>query len=254
MTTFVLVPGAWLGGWAWDAVAARLRADGHEAIPVTLTGLAERAGAGGPGTDLDTHIADIVDVLDENDLRDAVLVAHSYAGVPVTGAADRRPHRVARLVFVDSGPAPDGLAQADFNPPEVREATDRTVADVGDGWRMPPIAFDPMQDPINLAGLDEAALATMRSRATDHPYASTTQPISLTGAVDAIPRTLIACTMPPELVSQMVAAGNPFFAGLKDAQVIPLPTGHWPMFSRPDDLAATLERAAAEPAGGPAEA
>jgi pimeloyl-ACP methyl ester carboxylesterase len=77
MTTFVMVPGAWLGGWAWEAVAERLRADGHTAIPVTLTGLAERAAEGGPDTDLDTHIADIVAVLDREDLRDVVLVAHS---------------------------------------------------------------------------------------------------------------------------------------------------------------------------------
>jgi len=245
MTTFVMVPGAWLGGWAWEAVAERLRADGHTAIPVTLTGLAERAAEGGPDTDLDTHIADIVAVLDREDLRDVVLVAHSYAGVPVTGAADRRPDRVARMVFVDSGPVPDGVAQADFNPPEVRDATEAAVAAEGDGIWMAPIAFDPVADPVNLAGLDEAALVMMRTRATPHPYRSTTQPISLSGAVDAIPRTLIACTMPPDLVSQMVAAGNPFFTGLRDAPVIPLPTGHWPMFSRPDDLAATLQRAAA---------
>src|SRR6185369_3072292 len=159
--------------------------------PVTLTGLAERAAEGGPDTDLDTHIADIVAVLDREDLRDVVLVAHSYAGVPVTGAADRRPDRVARLVFVDSGPAPDGVAQADFNPPEVRDATEAAVAAEGDGIWMAPIAFDPVADPVNLAGLDEAALVMMRTRATPHPYRSTTQPISLSGAVDAIPRTLI---------------------------------------------------------------
>jgi pimeloyl-ACP methyl ester carboxylesterase len=154
MTTFVLVPGAWLGGLAWDGVATRLRGDGHDVYPVTLSGLGERAAAGSPDTDLDTHIDDIVSVIDDNNLRDVVLVGHSYGGVPVTGAADRRADRVREMVFVDSGPAPNGVAQADFSPAEAREATDRLVAEQGNGWLMPPIAFDPAEDPVNLAGLD----------------------------------------------------------------------------------------------------
>jgi pimeloyl-ACP methyl ester carboxylesterase len=240
MTTYVLVPGAWLGGEAWRAVAEQLRDRGHDVYPVTLTGLGDRADEGSPQTDLDTHIGDIVSILDGDDLREVVLVGHSYGGVPVTGAADRRPDRVAHLVFVDSGPAPDGVAQADFSPPEAREATDRMVAEHGDGWRMAPIAFDPDEDPINLAGLDERALAELRRQASPHPYGSTTQPISLTGAVDRIPRTLVACTMPAEAVQQMIDDGNPFFAGLKDARVISLPTGHWPMFSAPHALTDAL--------------
>lgn len=241
MTTFVLVPGAWLGGLAWDGVATRLRGDGHEVYPVTLSGLGERAAAGSPDTDLDTHIDDIVSVIDDNDLRDVVLVGHSYGGVPVTGAADRRPDRVRVMVFVDSGPAPDGVAQADFSPAEAREATDRLVAEEGNGWLMPPIAFDPDEDPVNLAGLDADALSSLRRQARPHPYRTTTQPISLSGTVNQIPRTLIACTMSPEAVKAMVDSGNPFFIGLRDARVISLPTGHWPMFSTPGALTHALE-------------
>jgi pimeloyl-ACP methyl ester carboxylesterase len=240
MTTFVLVPGAWLGSWAWDGVADRLRAAGHTAYPITLTGLAERAGEGGTGVDLDTHIADVTDLLDAEDLRDVVLAGHSYAGIVVTGVADRRPDRVARVVYVDSGPAPDGVSSSEFAPPEDRAETARQVAEHGEGRRLAPRAFDAADDPVNLAGLDEAALATLRSRATDHPYGSMTQPLRLTGDGDRVPRTAICCTFPLDAVRAMIESGNPFFGGLRDATLVALPTGHWPMFSEPDALTAAL--------------
>lgn len=246
MTTFVLVPGAWLGAWAWADVTERLVTAGHDVYPMTLTGLAERSGDADRTTDLDSHIDDIVALLDDRDLHDVVLVAHSYAGAPVTGAADRRPDRLAAVVYVDSGPVPDGVAQADFNPPEARAAADETVAKLGDGWLMPPIAFDSAQDPVTLAGLDEIALTELRTRATPQPYATMTQKQHLTGAGEAIPRTLIACTMPLDVVRGLIDAGNPFFAGLagKDgvagATLLALPTGHWPMFSGADALAEML--------------
>ena len=240
MTTFVLVPGAWLGAWAWQDVTDRLVKAGHEVHPMTLTGLAERAADGDRSTNLDTHIDDITRFMDEHDLSDVVLVAHSYSGMPVTGAADRRPDRVAAVVYADSGPAPDGVAQLDFRPPDARAATERLVAERGDGWLLPPIAFDPAEDPVNLAGLDPTALARLRSGATPHPFATMTQPIRLTGAGDSIPRTMIACTMPPDAVRGLIDAGNPFFAGLADATLLALPTGHWPMFSEADALAEML--------------
>lgn len=240
MTTFILVPGAWLGAWAWDDVAARLRAAGHIALPLSLTGLAERAYAGGPDVDLDTHIADVTSVIDDGDLRDVALVGHSYAGIVVTGAADRRPDRVARVIYVDSGPAPDGVSSSEFGPPEAREETARLVANEGDGWRLAPRPFDPAADPVNLAGLDDEMLAALRSRATDHPYATMTQPLSVTGAGERVPRTAICCTFPLDAVRSMIDSGNPFFAGLRDATLVSLPTGHWPMFSEPAALTRCL--------------
>jgi pimeloyl-ACP methyl ester carboxylesterase len=244
MTTFVLVPGAWLGGWAWDDVAARLRAAGHETVAVTLTGLAERADEAGPEVDLDTHIADVTSLLDERDLRDVVLVGHSYGGIVVTGVADRRPERVARAVFIDSSPVPAGLSLADFGTPADKAANAATVAAEGDGWRFAPRDWDPVADPHTLAGLDETALATLRERSTDHPYASMTQPITLTGAGAKVPVTAVCCTFPLEAVHQMIAAGNPFFATLTDATLVALPTGHWPMFSRPEQLTTILVESA----------
>src|SRR5690242_18592108 len=102
MATFVLVPGHWLGAWAWEEVASGLREEGHEALPVTLTGLAERAGELTPEVGLEAHIADVVDAVESAGPGPVVLVAHSGANMAVTGAADRIPDRVSRVVYVDS--------------------------------------------------------------------------------------------------------------------------------------------------------
>ncbi len=118
----VLVPGACLGGWAWREVAGQLRALGHDVHPVTLTGLGDRAHLADPSVDLDTHIADVLGVLDYEDLGDAILVGHSYAGVVVAGAADRRSERLNAVVYLDCGPLPDGIAISDVQAPEQRES------------------------------------------------------------------------------------------------------------------------------------
>ena len=138
MATYVLVPGFWLGAWAWRAVADDLRARGHDVYPLSLTGLGERAHLARPEIDLDTHVTDVVNLLRYEDLRDAVLVGHSYAGLVVTAAADREHDRVSQLVYVDTGPLPDGVAQVEFSPPEEQERTAAAVAEHGDGWRLPP--------------------------------------------------------------------------------------------------------------------
>jgi pimeloyl-ACP methyl ester carboxylesterase len=97
----VLVAGACLGGWAWREVTVRLRALNHDVYPVTLTGLGERVHLANPDVDLETHIADVVNVLDYEDLTDVVLVGHSYAGIVITGVADRRPDRIGAVVYAD---------------------------------------------------------------------------------------------------------------------------------------------------------
>ena len=94
MTTFVLVPGMWLGAWAWRDVTARLRAAGHDVYPLTLTGLADRRHLGGPQVDLDTHTTDITALIEAEELTDVVLAGHSYGGSPVTVAVDRIPDRI----------------------------------------------------------------------------------------------------------------------------------------------------------------
>ncbi|MGK5443344.1 alpha/beta fold hydrolase [Micromonospora sp. URMC 105] len=237
MATFVLVPGFWLGGWAWREVTADLRGRGHDVYPVTLTGVAERAHLAGPEVGLETHTADLTGLIEAEELRDVVLVGHSGGGMPVLQAADRMPDRIARVVYVDSGPLPDGVSQFDTNPPEEQE---RLRALIGDGHLLPPPAWEPAEDPQNLAGLDDDALALLRRRSTGHPLGAATDPVRRTGG-RAVPAALVACTFPVEVVAAMIAEGHPFFAGLTGAELHGLPTGHWPMLSEPKALADLLD-------------
>lgn len=218
MTNFILVPGMWLGGWAWDAVAAPLRAAGHDVTAVDLDLSA--------GATLDTHLEQVTSAA--GDAADVVLVGHSYGGLPVRGAADRI--KVSRVIYVDSGPLPDGVAQADVSAPASP-----------DGVFIPPPSFDPADDPVQFAGLD-GMTATLRARAVPHPLASATAPLRLTSP-DQPPTDLVCTTFAAAVVHQMIDSGHPFFAGLdrRDYRVHELPTGHWAMFSRPADLAALLD-------------
>lgn len=246
MARFVLVPGAWLGAWAWAAgrvgpgggsgrvgpsgggsVAARLRAGGHEVHPVTLTGLAERADEAGPGVDLDTHTEDLIRQIAGPDLREVVLVAHSYGGFPATAAAQRLPERIAQVIYVDSGPIPDGVSQQSMG--EQQPAGGDVV---------PPPAWDPATEP-NLDGLDAATLSLLRERSTPQPAGTMRQPIHRTGPL-RMPLALVSCIFPVAQVREMIDAGHPFFAELAGAPLRELPTGHWPMFSEPDRLADLL--------------
>jgi pimeloyl-ACP methyl ester carboxylesterase len=231
MTTYVLVPGLWLGGWAWHDVTAALRGGGHEVFPLTLTGVADRSHLLGPGVDLDTHTEDIVRLVETEDLRDVVLVGHSYGGMPVSAAALRLRERIARVVYVDSGPLPEGTSQQSMS-----------GEPAGPGDAVPPRDWDAGADPVLLAGLDEAALTLLRTRSTPHPRASVEQPLGARATSRDLPTTLVACTFPEDQIKEMVAAGHPFFAGLTEAEVVVLPTGHWPMLSEPVALARILEQ------------
>ncbi|WP_433212059.1 alpha/beta fold hydrolase [Microtetraspora malaysiensis] len=237
MTTYVLVPGLWLGAWAWQGVASHLREDGHAAYPVTLTGLADRSHLAAPELTLDTHIDDIVNLITYEDLRDVVLVGHSLGGAAVTGAADRVPDRIARVVYLESGPVPDGVAPIDMAGREFAEAR------VRDGWRYPLPAWEDLEaSGASLAGLGPAERELMRSRATDQPLGTITAPIRLTGAFDRLPKTLISSSFPLAQVKALIADGHPLFAPLAgpEWELRELPTGHWPMLSRPADTAALL--------------
>ncbi|GIF71474.1 hypothetical protein Asi02nite_09920 [Asanoa siamensis] len=206
----------------WDAVAERLRAAGDRAIGVTLAGVGDRADEG--DADLEQHVADIIAAA--RGQENVVLVGHSYAGLPVTAAAARVP--VRRVIYVDSGPLPDGTRQLDMGPPP--EST----------GPVPPRDWDPVADPDLLRGLDAEALALLEKRATTHPYASVAQPLRRGGSLNP-PAGLIACTFSLEQITAMRAAGHPFFASVgDDVRISELPTGHWPMLSEPAKLADLL--------------
>jgi pimeloyl-ACP methyl ester carboxylesterase len=244
----VLVPGALLGGWAWRDVAAALRRRGHDVYPVTLTGLGERAHLATPEVDLETHIADVVGVLDSEDLHDAVLVGHSYSGVVVTGAADRRPQRLHAVVYFDCSPLPDSMSIADIQPPSMRERQERDVQTRGDGWRWPVPDRDTLVAGTfgSTSGMTDEQIDLVLERATPQPYKTFTQALRLTHIEPpGVKRAAIFCTaggVSVALLQQLLEQGDPraaMFAG-PGWQLYELPTGHWAMFSEPAESAELL--------------
>jgi pimeloyl-ACP methyl ester carboxylesterase len=240
MTTYVLIPGFWLGAWAWQPVTGELRAHGHEVHPLSLTGMAEREHLARPDTDLEVHITDVLNLLRYEDLHDVVLVGHSYAGAVVTTAvADRAPRRVAKLVFVDTGPLPDGTCQADFTSPEDRARNEELVASAGDGWRLPPPPWPALAAAV--PDLDPAVLTALTERSVPQPWRTATTPVRLTGEWEKLPRLGILCGFTEDQARGM-AASAPLFRHMDGDQwrYEELPTWHWPMFTRPTELAQLL--------------
>lgn len=179
MTTFVLVHGAWHGGWCWVRVADRLRAAGHSVFTPTLTGLADRSHLMSPTLSLMTHIKDVTGLLNWEELSDVVLVGHSYGGVVITGAADREAERVKSLIYLDALVPGHGQCAMDLRRPEQVEATLAAARTKGAGWRIPPTTAATFKvNPADQAWVD--------SKCTDLPLACFTEPLFLSGAVDAI--------------------------------------------------------------------
>jgi pimeloyl-ACP methyl ester carboxylesterase len=153
MSTFVLVHGAWHGGWCWARVAPRLRDAGHDVFTPTMTGFGERSHLLSPEVGLELNITDIANVLEWEDLDNVILVAASYAGMVTTCVADRMPERIAALVYQNAFIAADGIAQNDLLPDWRREMIEKELADSEDAWRMPP----PAPELIGVTDPDDAA-------------------------------------------------------------------------------------------------
>jgi pimeloyl-ACP methyl ester carboxylesterase len=260
MTQFVLVPGAWLGGWAWRDVAQRLRRAGHDAYPVTLTGLGDRVHLARPEVDLETHITDVTNLVAFEDLADVVLVGHSYAGLVVEGAADRIPDRVAQVVYLDTGPMPDGWSMLDFSPPDERAALERSVEEAGDGWLLPFPGVDHLGAPSAVADLDATARDLLTRRAVPQPFGTYRQPIRLTrefaGEYGRVAIVAGGFGLPADQLRAMIASGEGPFGAMTglDWRFIDLDTGHWPMLTAPDKLATVLVEVAAAASAAPAAA
>jgi pimeloyl-ACP methyl ester carboxylesterase len=235
---YVLVPGFWVGAWVWRSVTDALRARGHEVYPITLTGLAEREHLAGPDVDLETHITDVMNLLRYEDLRDVVLVGHSYGGLVVTGAADRMPDRVRQLVYVDAGPLPDGALHADFGGPEERARQEALIA-AGDGWRLPPPPWAELAS--NVEGIDGQTVERLTERSVPQPWKTAITPVRLTGAWEKIPRLGVLSSFTTAQVEAMAGTAPLFRHMAGDGwRFAELPTWHWPMLSRPDDLTEIL--------------
>jgi len=143
MAVLVVAHGAWSAGWAWKKMRPLLRAAGHELWTPTNTGLGERGHLAGPTVDLDTHIADVIGVLEMEDLREVVLIGHSYGGMVATGVADRAQARIAQVIYLDAFVPRHGQSLFDLQSIEVRERMRELARTDGDGWRVPPNPMPP---------------------------------------------------------------------------------------------------------------
>jgi len=240
MATYVLVHGGGHGGWCYQRVARMLQSAGHAVHAPTLTGLGERSHLVGPEVDLDLHIRDITAVLHFEDLREVILVGHSYGGMVITGAADRAADRVGRLVYLDAANPAGGQSLVDVAGPNITAI--RPLGRVVDGVEL--VLLPGVPDATTLYGVtDPADLAWMAERLTAHPWKCFEQPLRLTNeaALWAIPQYHIVCTATlatrdPELIGKARAAGR-----LWD-----IDTGHDLMITEPRAVAdALLEIAAA---------
>lgn len=187
MSTFVLIHGAWHGGWCWDRVTPVLRAAGHDVHTPTLTGLSERAHLLSPQVGLDTHAEDVVRLLDVLDLREVVLVGHSYAGQVVTAVADRRPERIARRVHLDAFVGTNGEAARDLLPETVAHHWAEAAAGPGLGWLVP------VRSLAVLGVTEQADTDWLTPRLTPHPWKTYTDPLRLTGAAEDVPGAFVEC-------------------------------------------------------------
>jgi pimeloyl-ACP methyl ester carboxylesterase len=234
MTTFVLVHGAWHGGWCWDRVVPLLRAQGHEVHAPTLTGLSERAHLVSPTVGLETHVEDIVRLVDVLDLRDVILVGHSYAGQIVTAVADRRADVIAKRVYLDAFVGEDGETAVSLQPETVAHHWSESAAGPGFGWLVPVRKLEV------LGVTEQADVDWLSPRLTPHPWKTYTDPLRLTGAVNTVAAAFIECVDWMRVFeSQAVRARE------KGWTVLELPTGHEAMVTAPEQLANMLLELAA---------
>jgi pimeloyl-ACP methyl ester carboxylesterase len=224
MATFVLVHGSMHGGWCWKRVVPLLRAAGHEVVTPTLTGLGERVHLAHPGIDLDTHIQDVLGILEYEDLDRVVLVGHSYGAMVITGVADRVPERIAHLVYLDGPIAGEGQALLDFYPPDEQAARRTRVDAEGEGWQLPPV------DPTAFGITAAADAAWVRARLVPQPFGTLTQPFRLANPTGfAGPKTFIACAVWRDAMIERVRGED----GWRYRE---LATGHDAMITAPREL------------------
>jgi pimeloyl-ACP methyl ester carboxylesterase len=229
----VLVPGFWLGAWAWDEVAAALRADGHDVTALTLPGL-ESADADRSSITLTDHVDAICDAVTAAG-RPVVLAVHSGAGAPGYAVTDRIPERIAAMVYVDTGPA-KGALDPDF-----------------EGVESPLPSPEDLAANENLDGLTEEHLETFSRRAVPQPGAALREAAELTNDARLdVPSTVVCTGFTSEQYKDALKEGYAFLAGLaelRDVTYVDLPTSHWPMWSRPQELAAIIGDAAKRSSG-----
>jgi pimeloyl-ACP methyl ester carboxylesterase len=228
MTDYVLIHGAWHGGWCWRRLGRLMTAAGHRVFTPTLTGLGERMHLLSRDVGLDTHIADVANLLIWEELRDVVLVGHSYGGIVVRHVADRLPDRVRALVYLDAFVPEDGKSVVDHLPDAGKRYREQALAQ-GDGWKVPP-------PPASVFAVNAADAAWVDRQCTLHPLSSFEAPARLSGACDGVAS-----------IGYILACGwDGPFRRFYDLAVKrrwwreELPCGHDVMLDMPDELAALL--------------
>lgn len=230
--TFVLVHGAWHGGWCWGKVAVLLRARGHLVLTPTQTGLGERSHLLSKSITLETFIEDIANVVKWEDLADVVLVGHSFGGSAISGVADRMRDRVRQLVYLDALMLENGRSPFSVLPKEIVDARIKAAQDSSGGLSLP----------VPKAGafgvVDPQQAAWVEAKLTPHPLGTYTSPLTLANKVgNGLPASYIVCTDP---VYGPLQASRDWVkaAGWKMAEI---KTGHDAMVTAPDRLADMLE-------------
>lgn len=229
---FVLVHGAWHGGWSWQKVSADLRENGAIVYTPTLSGLGEHKNTLNRNIDLNTHIEDIVNLIVMEDLQDVVLVGHSYAGAVIAGVADKIPERLNKLVFLDALIIRNGQSLLSQTPQDNQVATAK-AAEKDSGLSIPfwPAEVFAVTDPKDIKWVNE--------RLTAQPYKTFTQPLVLNNPLgNHLPLFYIACINPmlPPVKRFADEAKND-----KSWHYYSLNTGHDAMITTPGKLAALLE-------------
>jgi pimeloyl-ACP methyl ester carboxylesterase len=230
VATVVLAHGAWSAAWAWKKMRPLMARTGHGFFTPTYTGLGERAHLANPAIDLDTHVEDVLGVLQFEDLRDVVLLGHSYGGMVATGVADRARDRIAHLIYLDAFVPQDGQSLFDLVPAAQRERQ-RASATAGDGWRV-----TPNPTPEDTSAEDRAWVADKR---LPHPLKCMEQPLRLRHGPLTLPRSYIEATRNTH---------GPFAPFAAAARKTPgwacheIDASHSPNITAPEALMALLDR------------
>lgn len=229
--TYVLIHGAWHGGWCWSRVADRLRQAGHRVHVPTLPGLGDRAHLLSPSIDLEAFIQDICQMLEQEDLRDVILVGHSFGGLVISGVVDRLPERIARMVFLDAFLTPPGKSTFDTLPAEVVTKLEDGAATTG--GIAPPRA-------ASLGLTDPADIDFVQARLTPQPVGTYREPLQLQNSLgNGRPVTYVRCTQPlfPAVAASYAWTREAFGTRWTWAD---LETGHDAMISAPEAVTAML--------------
>ena len=230
--TFVLVHGAWHGGWCWSRVADRLRASGHQVFTPTQTGLGERKHLMSKDITLDVFVKDIANLIEAEELSNVVLVGHSFGGMAISGVADAMPDKIRHLVYLDSLMVEGGKSPFDGLPPDVVAARRKAAEESSGGLSLP-------APPASAFGVSDPKDAEwVKRRLTPHPLGTYTSPLNIKGPVgNNLPRTYIACTNPSYAALENSRKWVKAQTGWRWAEIS---TGHNAMVMQPEELTRML--------------